>query len=73
MMSELDAVVLTRDLPEDGLRRPTLGPWFWFMTKASAMKWNSPVSLGTHSLVMVPADTIRAVSDGEIAHVRQVA
>jgi len=74
MISELDTVVLTRDLPEDGLEAGDVGTVVLVHDKSAGYEVEFTSLAGdTLAVVTVPAGTVRAVSDREIAHVRQVA
>jgi Domain of unknown function (DUF4926) len=74
MISELDTVVLTRDLPEDGLEAGDVGTVVLVHGKGAGYEVEFTSLAGdTLAVVTVPAGAVRAVSDREIAHVRQVA
>ena len=73
MIAELDTVVLTRDLPEQRLRKGDLGAVVHMHRDGAAYEVEF-VTLdgGTLALVTLPPDAIRAATGGEIAHVREV-
>ena len=74
MIKELDPVVLTRDLPENGLQTGDVG-WVVFVHQEGAGFEVEFVTLEgeTMSVVTVIKDAVRAVGPKEIAHVRRVA
>jgi hypothetical protein len=74
MTDELDTVVLTRDLPEQRLRKGDLGAVVHVHPDRTAYEVEF-VTLdgGTLAVVTLPADAIRAATGREIAHVREVA
>lgn len=74
MIKELDPVVLTRALPEHGLRRGDVG-WIVMVHGDSAGYEVEFVTLAgeTVSVVTVPAAAVRPVQAKEIAHARAVA
>lgn len=74
MIKELDPVVLTRDLPEDGLETGDVG-WVVMVHGDGAGFEVEFVTLAgeTVSVVTVPARAIRPVGPKEIAHARMVA
>jgi hypothetical protein len=74
MISELDTVVLTRDLPADGLEAGDVGTVVLVHDKGAGYEVEFTSLAGdTLAVVTMPAGAVRAVSDREIAHVRQVA
>jgi hypothetical protein len=74
MIKELDPVVLTRHLPEHGLRAGDVG-WVVMVHAAGAGYEIEFVTLAgeTVSVVTVPSDSVRPVQAREIAHARRVA
>jgi hypothetical protein len=74
MIKELDPVVLTKSLPEHGLRAGDVG-WVVMMHAGGAGYEVEFVTLAgeTVSVVTVPAETVRPVRAKEIAHARRVA
>jgi len=74
MISELDMVVLTRDLPADSLKAGDIGTIVLVHGNGVGFEVEFTNLAGdTLAVLTVPADAVRAVSDNEIAHVRQVA
>jgi len=74
MITELDPVVLTKGLPEHGLRAGDVG-WVVMIHRGGAGYEIEFVALDgeTVSVVTVPAGSVRAVRRNEIAHARRVA
>lgn len=74
MIKELDPVVLTKSLPEHGLRTGDVG-WIVMVHGEGAGYEVEFVTLAgeTVSVVTVPSDAVRAVRANEIAHARLVA
>lgn len=74
MISELDTIVLTKDLPSEHLQAGDVGTVV-LVHKAAAGFEVEFISLAgdTLAVVAVPADAVRPVGDKEIAHVRRVA
>jgi hypothetical protein len=74
MIKELDPVVLTKALPEHGLRTGDVG-WVVMVHAGGAGYEIEFVTLAgeTVSVVTVPAASVRAVQGREIAHARRVA
>ncbi len=74
MIKELDPVVLTKPLPEHGLRPGDVG-WVVMIHAGGAGYEIEFVTLtgDTVSVVTVPAETVRPVRGKEIAHARRVA
>ena len=74
MIKELDPVVLTKSLPEHGLRAGDVG-WVVMVHAAGAGFEIEFVTLSgaTVSVVTVPAEGVRPVRAKEIAHARRVA
>ncbi len=74
MIKELDLVVLKRDLPESRLKAGDVGTVVLEHAGGRGFEVEFMTLTGeTLAVVTVPSDAVRAVSDGEIAHVRQVA
>jgi hypothetical protein len=73
-IQELDPVVLTRDLPGEGLRAGDVG-WVMLVHRGGAGFEVEFVTLGgeTVSVVTLEAPAVRPVGPKEIAHVRAVA
>jgi hypothetical protein len=74
MIKELDPIVLTKSLPEQGLQAGDVG-WV-VMIHAGAVGYEIEfVTLAgeTVSVVTVPAEAVRPVRAKEIAHARMVA
>jgi hypothetical protein len=74
MINELDPVVLTKGLPEHGLRAGDVG-WVVMIHAGGAGYEVEFVTLTgeTVSVVTVPAGSVRPVQATEIAHARSVA
>lgn len=73
-IKELDPVVLTEDLPAEGLRSGDVG-WVMLVHRGGAGFEVEFVTLGgeTVSVVTLDAGSVRPVGPKEIAHVRAVA
>lgn len=71
MIQELDTVILTRDLPEQKLRKGDLGTVVLAHKKGAAYEVEF-VTLGRQTLAVLtlPADAVRAITGREIAHAR---
>lgn len=73
MMKELDTVALTRDIPDQGLRRDDLGAVVMVYNDGEAFEVEFVALNGeTIALQTLPADAIRAIRRREIAHVREM-
>lgn len=74
MIKEFDPVILTEDLPNDGLEAGDVG-WVVMVHDGGAGFEIEFVTLTgeTVSVVTVPARAVRAVGPKEIAHARMVA
>lgn len=74
MIKELDPVVLTQSLPEQGLQAGDVG-WVVMIHVGGAGCEIEFVTLAgeTVSVVTVPSDAVRPVRAKEIAHARMVA
>ena len=74
MMKELDPVVLTEDLPSDGLKAGDVG-WIVMVHEGGAGYEVEFVTLAgdTVSIATVSSSTVRPVARTEIAHARRVA
>ena len=74
MIQELDTVILTRDIPQQELRKGDLGAVVLVHQDGAAYEVEF-VTLGGETLAVVtlPADAVRAVTGREIAHAREVA
>lgn len=74
MISELDTVVLTKDLPSEHLQAGDIGTVVLVHEAAAGFEVEFISLAGdTLAVVTVSADAIRPVGDKEIAHVRRVA
>jgi hypothetical protein len=74
MISEFDTVVLTRDLPDDGLVAGDVGTIVLVHDKNAGYEVEFTSLAGdTLAVVTVHADSVRAFGNREIAHVREVA
>lgn len=73
-MIKLDTVILTRDIPEQKLRKGDLGTVV-FVHEGSEAYEVEFVTLGggTLAVVTLPADAVRTATGREIAHAREVA
>lgn len=73
MIQELDTVVLTRDVPQQRLRKGDLGAVVLVHEDKAAYEVEF-VTLGgdTLAVVTLPADAVRAATGHEIAHAREV-
>jgi hypothetical protein len=74
MIKELDPVVLTKDLPESGLRAGDVG-WVVAIHRGGAGYEVEFVTLAGETIAVetVTADCLRPVAGKEIAHARMVA
>jgi Domain of unknown function (DUF4926) len=73
-MKELEVVVLTKDLPNESLKAGDVGTIVLVHNGGAGFEVEFTTLTGdTLTVVTLPADTIRDVIPGEIAHVRQVA
>ncbi|HEX5999118.1 MAG TPA: DUF4926 domain-containing protein [Hyphomicrobiaceae bacterium] len=74
MIQELDTVILTRDIPAEGLRKGDLGAVVLVHDDGAAYEVEF-VTLDGHTLAVttLPADAVRPTTGREIAHVREVA
>lgn len=74
MINELDSVVLTRDLPEHGLKAGDLGTVVLVHGAGAGYEVEFVTLVGeTIAVATVNAESVRSVGEGEIAHVRRVA
>ena len=74
MIKEHDTVALTRDLPQDGLVEGDLGAVVHVYGDGKAFEVEFIALTGvTLAVLTLAADAVRAVTEREIAHVRQVA
>jgi Domain of unknown function (DUF4926) len=73
MIKELDTVALTRDLPEQGLRRDDLGAVVLVYNDGEAYEVEFVALDGTTvALLTLDADAVRPIRAREIAHAREV-
>ena len=74
MIQQLDTVILTRDIPEQKLRKGDLGAVVLVHQGGAAYEVEF-VTLGGETLAVVtlPAAAVRAATGREIAHAREVA
>lgn len=74
MIQELDTIILTRDIPQQKLRKGDLG-CVVFVHQGGAAYEVEFVTLGGETLgvINLPADAVRAATGREIAHAREVA
>lgn len=74
MIKALDTDALTRDLPEQGLRRDDLGAVVLVYNDGEAYEVEFVALDGTTvALLTLPADFVRPIRTREIAHAREVA
>lgn len=74
MFSELDVVVLNRDLPEYRLQSGDVGTIVMVHDKNAGYEVEFVTLVGeTVAVVTLPADFVRPIGEREIAHVRVVA
>ncbi len=74
MIQEIDTVVLTRDIPAEGLRKGDLGAVVLVHENGAAYEVEFVTLDGeTLAVVTLPAEAVRATTGREIAHVREVA
>ncbi len=74
MFSELDVVVLNRDLPEYRLQSGDVGTIVMVHDKNAGYEVEFVTLVGeTVAVVTLPADFVRPIREREIAHVRVVA
>ncbi len=74
MIQELDTVILTRDVPQQGLRSGDVGTVVLIHRDGAAYEVEF-VTLGgeTIAVVTLSADAVRPITGREIAHARAVA
>lgn len=73
-MTELDLVVLTQELPGEGLRAGDIGTVVLVHQGGAGYEVEfSALGGGTIAVVTLAADDVRPVGDREIAHARHVA
>lgn len=74
MIQELDTVNLTRDLPQQKLRKGDVGAVV-LVHKDGVVYEVEFVTLGGETLAVVtlPSDAVRAITGREIAHAREIA
>jgi hypothetical protein len=74
MIQELDTVVVSRDVPQQKLRKGDVGTVVLVHRDGAAYEVEF-VTLGGETLAVVtlPADAVRSISGREIAHAREVA
>jgi hypothetical protein len=74
MIKELDTVILTRDVPDQKLRKGDLGTVVLVHANDAAYEVEF-VTLdgGSLAVVTLSADAVRAATSREIAHAREVA
>ena len=74
VIKEFDIVVLRRDLPESKLEAGDVGTVVLAHREGLGFEVEFTTLSGeTVAVITVPADGLRSVAPGEIAHVRQVA
>jgi hypothetical protein len=73
MIKELDIVVLTKDLPEYGLKKGDIGAVVHAYKGNNAFEIEFITGNGdTVAVVLMKADDVRLMQDKEIMHVRKV-
>ena len=71
---EHDLVVLTADIPDEGLKQGDVGTVVFVHRAYAGFEVEFATLAGeTLAVVTVPANSVRPVGDKEIAHVRRVA
>jgi hypothetical protein len=74
MIQELDTVILTRDIPEQKLRKGDLGAVVMVHQAGAAYEVEFVTLSGeTLAVVTLPAGAVRSATGREIAHAREVA
>jgi len=74
MIRELDLVVLSRDLPEKGLRAGDVGTVVHIHRRGAGYEVEFATLTGeTLAVVTLPAGSLRPIGPREIAHARSVA
>ena len=74
MIQELELAVLTRDVPEDGLKAGDVGTVVMVHQQGAGYEVEFTTLAGlTIAVVTVPSDAVRAVREREVAHAREVA
>lgn len=74
MIKELDAVVLTHDIEENGLKKGDIGAVVHCYADGSGFEVEFVTAEGrTVAVLTLTPDDIRAMSDREILHVREIA
>jgi hypothetical protein len=74
MISELDVVVLTRDLTDFGLKAGDVGTVVLVHDRGAGFEVEFITFTGeTLAVVTLPSDAIRSIREREIAHARVVA
>jgi hypothetical protein len=74
MISELDVIVLARDVPEAGLEAGDVGTIFFVHEGGKGYEVEFVTLTGeTVAVITLPADSVRPIREREIAHVRVVA
>jgi len=73
VIKELDLVVLTRDIPESGLKAGDVGTIILAHAGGQGFEVEFITLTGdTLAVITVPSDAVRMVGDREVAHARQV-
>lgn len=73
MIKELDLVVLTRDIPESGLKAGDVGTIVLAHAGGQGFEVEFITLAGdTLAVITVPSNAVRMVGDREVAHARQV-
>jgi hypothetical protein len=74
MIQELDTVVLTRDIPEERLRKGDLGAVVLVHEEGAGYEVEFVTLDGqTLAVVTLPADAVRPATGHELPHAREVA
>ena len=73
MIKELDTIVLTRDLPENGLKQGDIGAVVHIYEESKAFEVEFITGQGdTVAVVTLKSQDIRLLQDKEILHVRKL-
>ena len=74
MLKELDIAILTRDLPERGLRRGDMGTVVLVHQRGAAYEIEfTTLRADTLAVITLPADAIRPATARDIPHAREMA
>ena len=74
MIEELDTAILTRDLPERGLRKGDMGTVVLVHANGAAYEVEfTTLGADTLAVITLPADAVRAVTTRDMPHARELA